>query len=132
MSLFRSQRSWYSLIGAFAALGFVLINASVVVADNPPRTPPLNARGYQITQWQQQVHQVPVKPHQPPAPVQMTQPRFVTIVGPDGRTRTFQIEGTITVVPVRKPVVYFGANNMTGPVEYVPVEPQKTRFGANR
>lgn len=96
---------------------------------------PLGARGFQITMslqnyWQHREETAYAAPVPVAQPVTL-EPRYVTIIGPDGRSRTFEIQGPITVVPVRTTVVHFGANNTEGPMVWVPAR-MVPHFGANR
>lgn len=114
---------------------------SVLAAAQPASAQYVNsatrARGFEVSQrmqsfWQQR-ERAASRESLPPAPVAVAtvEPRYVTVVGPDGVSRTFEIEGPITVVPVRSTVVHFGANNPEGQVVWMPAEPTKIRYGAN-
>lgn len=97
-----------------AALGLLLLAAVPAAAQYPVQSP-LNTRGWQITRAlmanQRHTTQAPTPPYIPPTTQVVTQePRYVTVIGPDGRSRTFQIEGPVVVVRPAPRVVRYGAN----------------------
>ncbi len=110
MSLFRKFSLRRSVL---AALGLTVLATGAAGAQPRPSIP-LDARGFQTTVAVQEYyqHQVSASPHTVTAPAPSrpeAEPRFVSITGPDGRVRTFQIEGPVTVVPTPTRVVHFGA-----------------------
>jgi hypothetical protein len=129
-----SNKKWRRVSLAVAALALVLVGAGPVAAQNPFVPPNKIVRGFQISMAQQRfwqaVEEAPRVLVAAPAPI-VTEPRYVTIIGPNGQERRFQIEGPITMVPVRQTVVHFGANNTEGPLVYLPVRPGNIHFGAN-
>jgi len=122
---------------ALATLGTLLVGARAAQAQYPlVSQQPVIAKGFQITMSQQRLWQraeeAPYRVAAPePAEMTIMAPRYVTIIDPNGRARAFQIEGPVTVVPVRQTVVHFGANNTEGPVAWVPVRQAQIHFGAN-
>jgi hypothetical protein len=121
------------------ALGFGLVGVGPVAAQPPPgwgNVIPLGSKGFQVSLaqqrfWQRREVGSPQRTQQGTPETTILEPRFVTIIGPDGRARSFQIAGPITVVPVRQTVAYYGANNTAGPVVMVPVRPSTIHFGSN-
>jgi hypothetical protein len=131
-----SKTRWF-LASVLAALGGLVVTDSAsaqYITQNPV---PLGARGFQISMgmlnyWQNREENAYRETYAAPAEAMVVEPRYVTIIGPDGRSRSFQIEGPITIVPMRSNVVHFGANNSAGPVVWMPVRPNPVHFGSNR
>lgn len=111
-SMWRPRR----FLGGAAFLGSWLVAALPAAAQTPLHQQlPLNLRGFGTTMalqsnWQRS-DDVSRRPAAPAAAVATPEePRQVTIVGPDGRTRSFTLEGPVSVMPARPAVVHFGAS----------------------
>lgn len=115
--MFLSNMRWPRLARpgpVVAALGMLLLAAAPAAAQYPVSSP-LTTRGWQITRSlmanQRRAERPAPMPHIPATPQVVTQePRYVTVIGPDGRARTFQIEGPVVVVQPAPRVVRYGAN----------------------
>jgi hypothetical protein len=119
------QRS--SALGAVFVAGLVLVVAAGPAAADPrkPFRLPPGAKGYQVVQamqrYQQQADRTPqatAPARQAPSPEQAASPavqaaapaapRVVTLRGPDGRLRTFVLQGSVQTGQPRQAVVRQG------------------------
>ncbi len=131
MTLSKLQPRWFL---GLTVLGVWLLAAGLASAEYPnPARLPLDPKGFRVTMALNQFWQhVEETAHSAPAQVvyqTYSEPRYVTIIGPDGRPRIFQIEGPITVVQPRPVVVHLGANGPALPV--AELRQSAIHFGAN-
>jgi len=117
MATSRTVLSRFAIALAAPALLF-LATASQAFAAPPPHIP-LGARGFEISQILQAYHQhggpsapTPVPPWARPAEKHEFQ-EYVTITGPDGRSRTFLLVGEVIQGGSRPIFVYHSSTPVT-------------------